>query len=543
MATQLQLRQGNTAQTAVFTGVIAEVTVDTDQKTLTIHDGTTVGGNYLITKSQLESNVSIIAGINSTQNTNITAVNQFAQSAFNTANGANGLAAGAYSQANTNADAIVIIQGVDLTQNTQIAGLQGVDLAQNTSIIAVNDYAGSAFNKANVGGTFTGNVIIQQNLLVDKNLIVTGNLIISGNTTSISANNLVIDDPLIILANNNILDVIDIGFIAHYDEFEPGEYRHTGLIRHAEDNEYYIFYNYDKHIHSQLGSNNIIDVLDSSFLLSNVNGGYFKGNLIASTAVIGGTDFANYVTLVQGVNNTQNTRLNSIETVNVDQNTSITIIQGVNNTQNTRLNSIETVNSDQNTAISIIQSVDLTQNTNITNAINLAQAAFDQANTGVPTNKLTSGTKELTLFANGVISLPEQSAFYNNTTTFSTNTNDQILDSFNAVVYRTAKYLIQGIDGSDVQSTEVILTHNDTDVYISEYGTIGSANTLYTVSGSLLSGIVSLTVSPTNSDTTFDFVRTSIVARTLSGGLEGDLMSQTGTEDLNEGSGTEDLNT
>ena len=43
MATQLQLRRGNTAQTAVFTGALAEVTVDTDKKTVIVHDGVTPG--------------------------------------------------------------------------------------------------------------------------------------------------------------------------------------------------------------------------------------------------------------------------------------------------------------------------------------------------------------------------------------------------------------------------------------------------------------------------------------------------------------------
>jgi hypothetical protein len=44
------------------------------------------------------------------------------------------------------------------------------------------------------------------------------------------------------------------------------------------------------------------------------------------------------------------------------------------------LNSIETVNVDQNTSISIIQGVNTTQNTNITTANNHAWAAFDKAN-------------------------------------------------------------------------------------------------------------------------------------------------------------------
>ena len=61
-------------------------------------------------------------------------------------------------------------------------------------------------------------------------------------------------------------------------------------------------------------------------------------------------------------------------------------LSGVDLTQNTRLNSIETVNTQQNTSIGIIQGVDLTQNTNITHADTKAQAAFDKANTGLSTS-------------------------------------------------------------------------------------------------------------------------------------------------------------
>ncbi len=98
--------------------------------------------------------------------------------------------------------------------------------------------------------------------------------------------------------------------------------------------------------------------------------------------------------LIQGVNVTQNTRLNSIETINTNQNTTISIIQGVDTTQNTRLNSIETINGNQNTSItllqsindiqnttiSIIQGVDLAQNTRITEVNQYAAAAYNTAN-------------------------------------------------------------------------------------------------------------------------------------------------------------------
>jgi hypothetical protein len=51
MPTQLQLRRGNTAQTATFTGAVAEITVDTDKKTIVVHDGTTPGGFPLALQS------------------------------------------------------------------------------------------------------------------------------------------------------------------------------------------------------------------------------------------------------------------------------------------------------------------------------------------------------------------------------------------------------------------------------------------------------------------------------------------------------------
>jgi len=44
MAKQLQLRRGTTAQHASFTGLVGEVTVDTDKDTLVVHDGSTAKG-------------------------------------------------------------------------------------------------------------------------------------------------------------------------------------------------------------------------------------------------------------------------------------------------------------------------------------------------------------------------------------------------------------------------------------------------------------------------------------------------------------------
>ena len=54
MPTVIQWRRGTTAQTATFTGSLAEVTVDTDKDTLVVHDGATVGGYPLAKSSELQ---------------------------------------------------------------------------------------------------------------------------------------------------------------------------------------------------------------------------------------------------------------------------------------------------------------------------------------------------------------------------------------------------------------------------------------------------------------------------------------------------------
>ena len=86
-------------------------------------------------------------------------------------------------------------------------------------------------------------------------------------------------------------------------------------------------------------------------------------------------------------------------------------------------------------------------------------------------------------------------------------TSQQTIDTFAANSIGTAKYLIQGVDGSgNIQVTELIFTHNSSGVYITEYATL---NLVAGASGA------------------WDF--------------SGDLMSLSGSEDLMTGSGTYDL--
>ena len=64
MAKQVQLRRGNTIQHSSFTGVVGELTVDTDLDTIKLHDGTLAGGHRMARYSDLTtSNVTEGTGL------------------------------------------------------------------------------------------------------------------------------------------------------------------------------------------------------------------------------------------------------------------------------------------------------------------------------------------------------------------------------------------------------------------------------------------------------------------------------------------------
>lgn len=55
MSRQIQIRRGTETQNESFTGAIGEITMDTTNKTLRVHDGETAGGTQLAKQSSLDS--------------------------------------------------------------------------------------------------------------------------------------------------------------------------------------------------------------------------------------------------------------------------------------------------------------------------------------------------------------------------------------------------------------------------------------------------------------------------------------------------------
>ena len=126
----------------------------------------------------------------------------------------------------------------------------------------------------------------------------------------------------------------------------------------------------------------------------------------------------------------------------------------------------------------------------------------------VDTDYLTSNSGAITFTSNvingDVVQVVAQIPALNviegasNSQTTSTTANN-IVDSFAKAVYRSAKYYIQITSGSDYHITEALILHDDSEVYVVEYGTVFSNTSLGNVSANINSSNVNLLVAPINS--------------------------------------------
>ena len=326
---------------------------------------------------------------------------------------------------------ISIIQGVDLTQNTQIAGIQGVDLAQNASITIIQ----GVDNTQNVQIQGIQGVDLAQNasITIIQGVDLTQNTWISSNVSYIAG-----------------VDAGQNTTITAVNNFAQGAYNQAnganGLAQGA-----FIKANTPW---GYLANGSYTAVLNSSgqFVLPNiVTGGYTGGTMVSTQAFImnaggnlwafdtngqlispynvklttAGVAFADgtlqntaaatlaysqagfgvansasaNTVITQGVDATQNTQIGGIQGVDLAQNASITIIQGVDLTQNTQISGIQGVDLAQNSSISIIQGVDLTQNTWISSNVSMIAGVDATQNTQI------AGIQGVDLAQNSAISI------------------------------------------------------------------------------------------------------------------------------------------
>lgn len=117
----------------------------------------------------------------------------------------------------------------------------------------------------------------------------------------------------------------------------------------------------------------------------------------------------------------------------------------------------------------------------------------------------------------------------------------QPFDIFDKTLYTSVKYLIQATYGSDVHTTELTLLQNNSNVLLTEYGTLQTTQ-LFTLSADVVGNDINVKVTTLNDNTYIDYKRITLISRIIStGDWPQDLMMLSGIEDLQTGSGLVDL--
>ena len=133
--------------------------------------------------------------------------------------------------------------------------------------------------------------------------------------------------------------------------------------------------------------------------------------------------------------------------------------------------------------------------------------------------RVTAGTNPTTLAGYGITdalstagnTLPlTNGALSSATLTTSTTGANQVIDAIATTAARTVKYLVQATSGSDYHSTEILVLHNGTTAYLTEYATIYSGASLATFDADVSGGNLRLLVTPVNAATTIKVVRTTV---------------------------------
>jgi hypothetical protein len=328
-----------------------------------------------------------------------------ANTALQYATSAGSYANSAYLQANTattdaaTADQKAVSAGSYANSAYAQANTATTDAATaDQKAVSAGSYANSAYTHANTrysssGGTISGDVAI------------TGNLIVQGNTTTYEVDSYTVNDPIVLFANNNISNVVDIGFAAHY--VENSTTKHTGLVKDVSENKYFLFDNYEPHIQEEhtlnianptLAVANLVAnlITDSALIrgydpIDHANAAYFTANTADQRAVTSG-DYANSAYSQSNTATQYATSAGSYANSAYSQaNTGTSLAQAAFDVANNAVGGTATDGFARivaNSASSYANSAYTQANT----ATTLAQAAFDVANTDLTFVSVAAGS-------------------------------------------------------------------------------------------------------------------------------------------------------
>ena len=189
-----------------------------------------------------------------------------------------------FTATNITADSAVItdISGTSVNVTTGLISQLSADSARATNFTAATSTLDSARALSISGTSLNYTTAHLANLSSDSakigNMTITGDLTVSGTQTTINTQTVKVHDPIIHLADSNELaDIVDIGFVGKY--YRDGQQRHTGLVRDASNEQYYLFRDV---VDSSLDSSLTINRSATGFAKADLN----VANLLADSATL-----------------------------------------------------------------------------------------------------------------------------------------------------------------------------------------------------------------------------------------------------------------
>ena len=424
-----------------------------------------------------------------------------------------------------------------LSDTLTFAGGTGVTTAvtNNTVTVSIGQAVGTASDVSFASVTTTGNAS------VGENLVVTGNLTVNGNVTTLNTETLAVEDNIVIL-NSNVtgepttnagitvergsLDDAHIRWNETTDKWQIGTgSTYADIATTADVNAVSI------NTLDEIGDVTITGDATNQFLM--YDGNAWVNQTVATSFTAAGdsgsvtiASGADTLTIAGGTGLTSVAAATDTVTINLD-NTAVTAgsygAAGTVATFTVDAQGRLTAASNATISVTASQVSDFDEaaqdavNAALTAGTGVSKSYNDGANTITLSIGQAVGTSDSVTFGNvatGAITLDSGTGELNTSTQSVIVNTITTIDSFAKATYRTAKYLIQVTQGSKYTTSEVLLSHNGTDSYMSEYAVIelGASRIPLTVSTSVSGDNVLLRATITDAASTNATVK---VARTL----------------------------
>lgn len=321
---------------------------------------------------------------------------------------------------------------------------------------AVNIVAGDGISG---GGDLTGNVSIAVDSTVVRtsgdqtiagiktfsdNVVVLGDLTVEGNTTTIGTTSLLVTDKFIELASNTVgTPAGDVGIYLN-----RGDFGNSAIYYDQAGGYFAIAETADPATNTSVSPISFANLrighlqVDSTDLVTNLNADLLDGQTGTYYTDFANASNTNYITL-------------AYVTANGATTTDAISVGGL--------------------------------------AVDVDTLYVDAANDRVGVNTLTPKTE-----------FQVSNAGLSTSTVTTTSTSPAVLDSLTVADFRTAKYLVQAHDTvtNAYQTSEILLIHDGTVAYLTEYAIIYTSGSLGTFDAAIVSGDVRLSATPASSNST-----------------------------------------